>query len=151
MREVVAAVGETEVAQHLRGPLSPVLSRHGERDERGLHILLRGEGRDQVERLKDESEGVGSQVRHFGFAQSLQRLTVEDDLAAAGPVEPSQQREQRGFALAGGASDSQELALGNSQLDTVEGPHKRGVPAEVFVDVAENVDAAGTALGCGVH
>src|SRR6478752_1531718 len=80
---MVGALGEPHLAEQLERSLS----RTADRDELCLDVLHRGERRDQVELLEDESERAQAERRELAVAEAGQVPALEDHVARARPVE----------------------------------------------------------------
>ena len=54
--QVPGPVAQADLGQRPASALPPLARRHAERDQRGLDVLLGGQGRDEVEGLEDEAD-----------------------------------------------------------------------------------------------
>ena len=75
-RIVVAAVAEADALEQVRGALAGLLASELQRD---LDVLPRGERRNQLERLEDESDLLASHPGSGVLVQRAQLLAVEMD------------------------------------------------------------------------
>lgn len=75
--------------------------------------------REQLKRLKYESDFASTQVRPLILSKLLQRLAFENHAAAAGQVQPGQQSQQGGLTRAGGPDDGVGAAGGEIQIDFI--------------------------------
>ena len=114
---MVAAVREPHPGKQrlraLAGRLSPQLQGH-------LHVLQRGERRDQVEGLEDEAHLLAAHRGALVLAEQPQLLAVQQYAAAGGLVEAREQGQQRALAAPGGADDGHEAAVGKIERDTFQ-------------------------------
>src|SRR5580765_3435176 len=118
---MVGALGEPHLAEQLERSLS----RTADRDELCLDVLNRGERRDQVELLEDESERAQAERRELAVAEAGQVPALEDHVARARPVERAEQLEQRRLPGAARALERDELARVELEVDAVERAHGR--------------------------
>src|SRR5207253_2889006 len=93
---------------------------HARGDKSGLDVLLRGQRRDQVERLEDEAERRGTQPRELGLGKPSEVPPLEEDAAGRRPVEAAEQEQQGRLPLTRGPLDGEELALVHGEVDSVE-------------------------------
>ncbi len=75
------------------------------------HVLLGGEGGEQIVELKDEADFAAAHDCDFVVTQFRQRLAGQGDLAVARVVEAAEQMEQGGLARTGRPHDGDELAF----------------------------------------
>src|SRR5581483_5720191 len=86
-------------------------------------VLERGQHRDQVERLEDESDVLVPPVRQFGFVELGDIDALHEAFAFRGPVDAGDDMEQRGFAGAGRPHEPEELAGADFERKIVERDH----------------------------
>ena len=65
---------------------------------RQAHVLQRGEGGQQVMKLKHEAQHIAPQSREFVVGQVLNGLTAQEVLAGGGPLQQAQHIQQGAFA-----------------------------------------------------
>ena len=94
-------------------PQRPALFKH-----RDLHIFERGQGRQQMKRLEDETDMLGPKARRV--SQPAERFTAKSDLARIGRIERSEQMEQGRFAAAAGPHQRHKFSLVDSQGDAAQ-------------------------------
>ena len=87
-------------------------------------VLRRGQRRDQVVGLEDESDPVATQRRHLLVGQTDQFGVADHHRPRSGAVEPSQTVHQRRLARSRRPHDRGELAGGEIDTDIVERPHR---------------------------
>ena len=112
------ALGESDAAQQFETKLAgraiaAQLHRHGD-------IFQRGQGRDQLEILKDKSDGLIADARFPVFAQLVERNSIQQDRAGTGAIQSRAQTEKRRFPAAGRAEDRARRALRQSKRDIFE-------------------------------
>src|SRR5688500_1921235 len=93
-----------------RVPLATQLERH-------LHVLQRVERRDELKRLKHETDLFPTQARSGVLAQARDVRAVEDHLTARRGIEPGKEPQQRRLAASRRANHSDEFALWNFECD----------------------------------
>ncbi len=119
---VIEPVHEPEGLRHLRQPL---LGDVAPGDGRGQgDVVARTQGRDQVEPLEDEADGVASQGRQGIVVEGGEVVTVQDHPARGGCVEAGQELHQRGLAGSRGTHDGREVASHDVQVHPVQGLHR---------------------------
>ncbi|MEZ4456432.1 MAG: hypothetical protein R2882_07775 [Gemmatimonadales bacterium] len=110
-------IAEAHPAEEFLGPL---LGRFAAEFEGHLDVLPGRERRDQMERLEDEADLLGPELGSFVFSEAAEIGAVEGHPAAAGPVEPREQAEERGLAAARGPDDREEAAALEGERDIVQ-------------------------------
>ncbi|MNM27476.1 hypothetical protein D3C81_379690 [compost metagenome] len=98
------------------------------------HVFQRGEFRQQVVELVDETQRLVAQQAARGVRQRGHALTGDIDLARGGRIQPAQQVQQRALAGTGGADDRNRLACGHRQVQAIE---HRGLHAPLSVGLAQ--------------
>ena len=73
--------------------------------------------------LKDEADGVQTEISQLVIAQSPDIGPFDCHLAGVGTQDAGNHAEQRGLAAAGGADDEQHLAKVSDKPDTIHGSH----------------------------
>jgi hypothetical protein len=141
-REMGSPVRHAELLERRERERVPLAGRHLRGDERRLDVLLRGEGRDQIERLEDESEGRCPQPCHLRLRQLREIAPLEVDATRGRTVEAAEREQEGRLPLPGRPLDGQELAVLDGQIHVVERAHLGGAAAEDLVDVAQLVHLA---------
>jgi hypothetical protein len=118
LRIVAQAVFETHVDQRLARAGRRV--RGGGELERQQHVLDRGQGGQQVERLKNESDFAIAQPRAAVLVECRELGAVQPHAAPRRLVEPREQSEERGFSGPGRANDRRGFAPRNAEVYAVE-------------------------------
>ena len=80
------------------------------------NILIRGQGRNEMKRLKDEADLLTPQRGQSIFSDIGYRLIVDSDLPRGWRVEAGNQAQQGRLSAAGRACDRYELAIGNRKV-----------------------------------
>src|SRR5580658_4012270 len=112
------------------------------RPVRHLDVLLRGELVHQLERLEDESDLVAAHVREGTFGELVDASPRDQQLAGAGPIEPADQVQQRGFAAAARTHHRHGFTAADIEVDRVDGAH-RAVAAAVVLSQTPGVHEHG--------
>ena len=105
--------------------------------QRNCHIFKRRHGRDQLERLKHDPYVFATKTRYRIFRERPEVASVDSDGAPVGTLESGEDHEQRRLARAGGAQETDRLALGYAQADAFEDVDPRGACAQRKVDPGE--------------
>ena len=132
-------VAEGDRGQRLGGPLAPLLGLHTERYERRLDVLLRGQRRDEVERLEDDADLLGAQPGQLGLADGGEVHAVQLDAAGGGAVETADHLQQGGLAAARGALDDELVAVLDGEVDATQRLHRLLAPRVALGDASELV------------
>src|SRR5215218_8058543 len=119
-RHVARAVGEPDRVERREGAPPAVLTRDAERLQRGLHVLLRRERRDQVEPLEHEADLLGPDAAELAVGQVGELGVAERDATRRRPVECAEHLQQRGLATARGSLDRDELALADREAHVLQ-------------------------------
>src|SRR6266478_7187869 len=119
---------ESDGFQQFNGPMlslgdGAVRSKH-----RDLHVLERGESREQMEGLENETDLVGGIRGEIGALR--ERSAAIPERARARMVERAKHLEQRGFSRAALAYDRDKLALLDAKIDAAQRLH---LPFVVFL------------------
>src|SRR5262245_38574319 len=93
--------------------------------------------RNQVERLKDETDFRAPQPRQLSRLHLRDVLAVQANVAGGRVIEPGDKGEQRGFAAARRADDGDELTSWNGQIDCVQDGQLLGATGDSFGYVVE--------------
>src|SRR5258706_5310762 len=91
--------------------------------ERHRNVFDRREFGQQMMKLINESELAIAQIAAGGLVQRLDIASADQDLAARRGVEPTEQMQQRAFAGARCADDSDALALVYREVDAEQNLH----------------------------
>ena len=85
-----------------------------------LHVFEGGQGRDQLETLKDETHLAAPEFRQGIFVQPGDLDSVDGDAAPARLIQPGQKSEQGRFAATGMAGNGHELQFFDIQMNVGE-------------------------------
>ncbi len=122
--QVGQAVTEADRAQAVRR------ARHGIRRagqfQRHRHVLQRGHGRNQMERLEHDADGVAAQAGQGILAHARDLVPVQHDAAGRGALQPGQHHQQAGLSGAGGADQGDRLAGAHLQVDAAQNVDRPG-------------------------
>src|ERR1700680_3674030 len=118
---VVGAVRQAQRLQHLQRAPARVARADVLEQEWHLHVLDRGEHRQQVEGLEDKAHVLApvrgaSSVGHLGEV-----LAIDHDLPAIEAIEAGETVEQGGLAGAGRPDDGDHLATFDLKIDAAQG------------------------------
>ena len=127
-RVVQPPVREPYLGERCFGRLSGATAVTGDL-HRALHVLDRGERREQVERLEDERDGVTTKLEQLGSAGAGHRLPGDRHHPVGRHVERTDQVEQGGLAAPRGTEHDDELAGVDLQIDVAQGVHR--APADL--------------------
>ena len=89
--------------------------------QRVFDIFAGGEDGDEVEGLKDEADFFAAESGGLGGAEPGGVDSLDEDAAAGGLVDATDQVQQGGLAAAAGAGDGEEFAGIDAKVDVVEG------------------------------
>lgn len=90
-------------------------------EEQGeFYIFEGGEGVEELERLKDETDFPAAEAGEIGVGESGGRLAVDENFAGSGEVHGSAQVEKSGFTAATTAHEGDELAGFDGERDAGE-------------------------------
>lgn len=84
--------------------IDPARKKKGQED-----VFLNGEGWEEVEKLKHESNFKASKGGEFGVIQGVERVTLEVGLASRWGVESSEDVEKGAFTASAGSGDRHNL------------------------------------------
>ena len=85
-----------------------------------LNVFLSGQGRDQLEGLKDESDLLTADPGSRILVQRPELLTIEVDRTGRGLVQPGKQAKERGLSTAGGPQDGKEATRLETEADILQ-------------------------------
>jgi hypothetical protein len=77
-----------------------------------------------VEGLEDEAHLVPAKLSEAGLREPVESTSVEPKLAGTGPVEPTQQVQQRRLSASTRPHDGQGLPADDIEIDCVDGAHE---------------------------
>jgi hypothetical protein len=110
---------EADLVDHLVDPIAlGLLTRDRERQH---HVLLRGQHREQVEELKDETDAAPAQQREFVVAHVGDLLAADPHLAGRRHVQAGEDVHQGRLAGAGRAHHGGEFTGGHAHRDAAQG------------------------------
>jgi len=75
---------------------------------------------EQIESLEHYADGAGSQASTAAFAQEVEDLPIEQDLAFVRSLQPGNNMQKRGFAGPRPTGQADQLAAGYLQVNTPE-------------------------------
>ena len=107
------------------------------------HIVGDGQGRQQIERLEDITDGAIADARQFRIAGGGDLDTFQQIAAGARPIEASQQVHQSRLARAGRPHDGYEFAGMDAEVDAIKGPHF-GIADDIPADDPPQCDERGS-------
>ena len=119
---VAEAVGHAHPLQGGHDPLLPLEHADPLIDEGELHILIGGEGGDQVIALENEADLLVADVGQLPVGPVGDVGAVEDVVPVGGNIQTAQNVHQGGLARAGGPDDGHELPTVDGQSHAVQGP-----------------------------
>src|SRR5512142_1014301 len=88
--------------------------------QRQHHVFFRGQRRQQVEGLEDESDQTPADRRARLLVDGLQGLPIKADASRAGNIQAGQESEQGGLAGPRSADDGEAFAFGHTQVHARE-------------------------------
>jgi sigma-B regulation protein RsbU (phosphoserine phosphatase) len=110
-RQMPGPLVQPDLSQRLPGALLPVPSVRVERDQRGLDVLLSGQGGDEVEGLEDEADRGGADLGELAFPQAGQVLAVQFHGARGRAVKGAEDLQQGALAVTRRPLDRQPVAV----------------------------------------
>src|SRR5262249_18337544 len=121
------------------GAGTPLLARNdAAKFQREQNVLLRGERGQELEKLKDDADMLATPASELVLAHLAHLAPREDDAPAGGPVDASQEVEQRRLAAAGWAFDSEERLRRDGEgeiFQDADGLRARGDEAREAIDL----------------
>ncbi len=128
-REVVESVTEAHTPQERRSLTTEALGGASEL-QRHQDVLQGGQRREQVKRLKYETDPLKPEFSSTVFAERENVFAVEEDAATGRLVEPGQKAQERRLAAARGADDGHEGLGLDFEIDGDQ--HRQGpTPAHI--------------------
>ena len=97
-------------------------------------VFERGEIRNEMELLEDEADFFRAVADEFGFVEIGDFCTVYHDAAGSERIETAENIDERGFAGAGRAHESDPLTGLNIEADAVQGAKGAVFLDEIFKD-----------------
>jgi hypothetical protein len=94
------------------------------------------EGVDKVEELEHETDRAPAPQRPGALRQPIDALAADLDRAAVGAFETSDQVQERRFSAAAGTGQGDELARGQSKIDTAHRFDRGCTFAEALVQIS---------------
>src|SRR5664280_723044 len=125
---------EPDLVEKLARSCLPCFARVMTPEHRHLNVLERAKSRDQVVELEDKADDFGS-VLH-GIAQVFDAPRANADRARIGPVERSDQVEQRALTAARRTHQRNELARLDAQVHVLERANQPAL--EALADVLDD-------------
>src|SRR5262249_51868463 len=145
-RVVVHPFGQADNPQGGFDVLATVgLGKLGEQ-QRELYVLERGEHRNEVVHLEDESDVARAPLRQLTRGHVGDFVTGDGDAAVGWYVEPAEQVEQCWFARTAGAHKSHEVALVYIEVQPLEDLNFLAAAAVGLVQAANLNQAVGFAI-----
>jgi hypothetical protein len=127
-RAVREPVGEPDLVHQLAVPrVVGLLARDAQRNE---HVLLRGQHREQVEELEDESDPGAAELRQLGVVEPCDLRAVDRDRPGRRPVEAREDVHERGLPGPRRAHDGRQLPGFHADRDAAQRPDGRLALAE---------------------
>ena len=140
-RRVLEPVPEPHFAEHLDGARVRFCNWHAPDQERHRHVLDRGEFRQQMMELIDETQLPVAQLAASRLIERLDIAPADDDLAAGGGIQPAQQMQQR-VAVARALANRPALVLADEPTGNLDEATADVVLAEFLRLVREEGSAA---------
>ena len=134
------AVLEAEIGQQLGRPLPCLPSRQATDHLGEHHVFQRGEFRQQVVRLVDETDLLAADARAFVVGQHRSTAAIDIDLAVVGVLEQAGDVQKRRFAGPGRRHQCHRLPRPDRQLHPVEHMQIGIALPVVALDIVEGDD-----------
>ena len=115
--------------------------------QRHRHVLQRGHGRDQVERLEHDADMAAAEARQRVLVERAQVLAGDRHRAGVGPLQPGHHHQQRRFARAGRPDQADCLAAAYIQVDVLEDMDAGRPLPEREIDAGKSAIAPAGRLG----
>ena len=120
-REMAHTVRQPDFLQDLLRHASTLLGAGLAVKERQFYIIQDVQRVNQVERLEDEAQAVVAEVGQLAVGHARRRRAGNLDGARGGRVKQPDEVQQRGFAAARGAHDTEEFTLFDRQVHVLQG------------------------------
>ena len=120
--------------------------------ERQHHVLQRGQGGQQLERLEDEAEPAPPQRRASILRQAVERRVAEPDFPRARTIQTREQAEQGRLARSGGTHHGHRRTRAHLKAHVLEDAQRRIAAEHGLAEVAsanDGIGHAGAALRVG--
>jgi hypothetical protein len=114
---MVEPLPEADASEQLRRALPRLLERAAGNAHRHLHVLSGVEFRQQMVKLKDESNVAVPELHQLAVAQGSQVRVGNANLAFVGTIEPAEDVEQRALPHTGCPDDGHHLAVPDIELE----------------------------------
>ena len=88
--------------------------------QRQRHVFQAIQRREQVEKLKYESDFIAPNARQIVVGEVSQIFALDPNFSRRRPVQASHQIEKSGFTRSGGTNDRDDLPFRNIQIDIME-------------------------------
>ena len=126
-RQLVRAVGQTDVREQLERALAALAHRPGSQEiHRQRHVLGDGQRRQQLEELEHDPHRRAAEAGERALGRTAERHAGHRDVTRGRAVDPADQVEQRRLAAAGFARDGDELAGSDVEIDLGESRERSG-------------------------
>jgi len=120
-RVVVVPVGDPDELHGGLHLLVAVLGGHAVKQKRKFDVLVGCEHGHEVVELEDVADVHAPPVGELGPGQRGDVRAADDELPAAGPVDPRDEVEERGLAATRGAHEGEEVARGHVEVELLQG------------------------------
>ena len=108
--------------------------------ERDEHVFDRGERRDKLEILKDETDEAVTQCGTGILIEVFERMAIKPHAARGGIVEPGAEAKQRGFAAARRADDRAGVSGKERKIDVAQDRQLAPVARKNFAQTSDFED-----------
>src|SRR2546427_5628201 len=98
-----------------------------------LYVLLRGERRDEVEELKDETDAGQAILDEVSISEIDEVGTIYLDSACGGPVDPAEEIQQGRLPASRGPLDRDQLAVRDLHVEAAKRDHF-GLPGSIHLN-----------------
>src|SRR6266508_3432756 len=144
MREVIAALRESDEREYALGLLAHDVSLMTGHDQRERDVLSDGLRREQLEVLEDDAD-LAPQARDPGAGHARDVVAIDDDAAGRRQLLADQQSDESRLACARGADEKDEVAGIDPQVDVAQRVRAVGV---ALADVVELDQSDAPSLSC---
>ncbi len=134
-REMIDAGAETDLLEMLARDSGRV--RAARKLERQRHVLERGHGRHEMERLEDDADVGSAGERQLVLAEGRKVTSGDVDLAARRPLEAGEYHQERRLAGAGGSDDGHGLAARDLEAHATQDFDRPGAARECQAHILE--------------
>ena len=133
---MVHAISQSDQLQRRHHVIAPLLRIQLGQQQRQLHVLKRGQHRDQIERLEHVPDVLVPPARRLRIVEAEDVLAHHQQFARGRTVDGRNHVQQRRLARSRGPHQREELSLRDVDGDVVERGHLESVALENFADVA---------------